>query len=81
LTIHIGGKPVNFRVPTNLTASEIKALVSAFHDRAMADDAVEYPVSMTTVIQGHPVSLQVPKNITSEEIAALVMKFHAKSEV
>lgn len=34
LTVVIGGKPVNFRVPTNLSAEEIAALVIRFHDKA-----------------------------------------------
>lgn len=81
LTVVIAGKPVNFRIPTNITAEEIQALVERFSDRAMETKdgpAVEFPVAMTAVVEGTPVSLQVPKNITSKEIANLVVRFHDK---
>lgn len=78
LTIMIGNKPVNFRIPTSITEEEIESLVEVFADRAMGAANVEFPVAMTAVVKGTPVNLQVPKNITSKEIAHLVVRFHDK---
>ncbi len=78
LTVMINKKPVNFRIPTNISESEIKDLVETFADRAMEGKAIDYPIAMTAVVKGTPVSLQVPKNITSQDIASLVVRFHDK---